>query len=180
MTVVARLVYRHEGEGGGESGKSSGRARRRESKKTGGLDGEGEASGRRPSGGRNKTSSRGVVREGTVGQTIGEVPTRQPFLTMLMLINISRGFEFPVLVTPENRRSLGEVQVILDEYTNIALVGQVSAGKTSFINSYRGLYPRFSLEYRFTDLEFGLRPIGNREVTQEIQKYRSTGTPNTL
>jgi hypothetical protein len=124
--------------------------------------------------------SRCVVGEGTVGQTIGEVQTRQPFLTMPMLINISRGFEFPVLATPGNRRSLREAQGILDEYTNITLVGQVSAGKTSFINSCRGLFPGFSVEYHFTDPEFGLGPTGNREMTQLIQKYRSTRTPNTL
>jgi GTPase SAR1 family protein len=99
---------------------------------------------------------------------------------MSMLINISRGFEFAVPVTPESRRSLREAQGIFDEVTNIALVGQVSAGKTSFINSCRGLFPRFKVEYHFANPEFGLGPVGNREVTQEIQKYRSTRSPNTL
>jgi hypothetical protein len=58
-------------------------------------------------------------------------------------------FDFVFGVTPEVRRAMREEQGIQDEHVNIVVFGLVSSGQTSFINSGRGLYPRFRAEYNF-------------------------------
>lgn len=84
-----------------------------------------------------------------------------------------RGVEIAVQISaediPDFRRqcALGEIGIT----QNIAVVGRVSSGKTTFINDCRGL--RFSqVGPQGRDKEYQLGEVGNEETTQHRQLYR--------
>lgn len=84
-----------------------------------------------------------------------------------------RGVEIAVQISaediPDLRRQceLGEIEIT----QNIAVVGRVSSGKTTFINDCRGL--RFSqVGPRERGKEYQLGEVGNEETTQHRQLYR--------
>lgn len=64
-------------------------------------------------------------------------------------------------------------------FNNIACVGRVSAGKTSFINSCRGLHPR-SRESNDVDPECRPGEVGLEETTEERTKYLHPDIPKLI
>lgn len=90
-----------------------------------------------------------------------------------------RGVEHVVPIPADEIRELrtalglGEEGDVVD---NIAVVGRVSSGKTSFINSCRGLR-RPREESQDADPRYRLGEVGNEETTQKRTEYRHKDYP---